>query len=466
MRKVDLSMNEEFKYQTIKKLVDSNGNKKRAAIQLSCTARTINRLIQRYHQYGKAGFLHGNRGNVPACSFDITFKQKIVDLYESDYADTNFRHFSELVYEDFGVKISDTTLNRWLREDLIISPKAHRSTKKKITDTLKLIQKQATSQATHNQCLQTLHQIDDRQAHPRRPRSKYRGEMVQMDASSFEWINGQVWYIHLAIDDASGEVLGAYFDTQETLNGYYHVLHQILTNYGIPAMIYVDRRTVFEYKRKNTLLDHEDTFTQFSYACHQLGIEIKTTSIPQAKGRVERLNQTFQSRVPVELRRKHVSTLIDANQFLESYLTKFNQQFALRLNRSKSVFETQPSASTINQVLAILSHRIIDAGHCIKFKNHFYLPHNSQGEPAYFLRKTECLIIQAFDAHLYASIDDQIYTLQKVERHERFSSQFDSNIPKKKPFKPHVPPMSHPWKRESFLRFQESMKHRQSGANV
>ena len=119
-------------------------------------------------------------------------------------------------------------------------------------------------------------------------------------------------------------------------------------------MFYTDKRTVFEYKRKNTLFDDEDTYTQFSYACHTLGVDIKITSVPQAKGRIERLNQTFQSRLPVELRRTHVSNIDEANEFLKSYLKKFNAQFALQLDITKSVFETQPSKEKINTILAIM----------------------------------------------------------------------------------------------------------------
>ena len=74
--------------------------------------------------------------------------------------------------------------------------------------------------------------------------------MIQMGASSFHWIEKEVWHLHVAIDDADGKIVGAYFDYQETLKGYYNVLHQILTNHGIPALFYTDRRTVFEYKRK------------------------------------------------------------------------------------------------------------------------------------------------------------------------------------------------------------------------
>jgi len=96
-----------------------------------------------------------------------------------------------------------------------------------------------------------------------------------MDASLHDWFGPNKSQLHIAVDDASGEIVGAYFDAQETLKGYYNVLDQVLTNYGIPYMFFTDRRTVFEYKKKNTSSIEEDTFTQFSYACNQLGIEIK-----------------------------------------------------------------------------------------------------------------------------------------------------------------------------------------------
>ena len=104
-----------------------------------------------------------------------------------------------------------------------------------------------------------------------------------------------------------------------------------------------------------------------------LGVDIKTTSVPQAKGRIERLNQTFQSRLPVELRRAHVSNIDEANEFLKSYLKKFNAQFALQLDITKSVFETQPSKEKINTILAIMNTRIIDNGHGIRYKNKYLM---------------------------------------------------------------------------------------------
>ena len=232
-------------------------------------------------------------------------------------------------------------------------------------------------------------------------------------------------------------------------------------------MFYTDKRTIFEYKRKNRAFDDEDTFTQFSYACHNLGIDIKTTSVPQAKGRIERLNQTLQSRLPVELKSARVTNIEKANEFLNSYIKKFNDQFALQLNTTKSVYEKQPDIEKINHTLAVLSPRKIDTAHCIRFKNRYYLPVSNKGTKRYFTNKTDCMVIESFDGSLYVNILDTLYLMEEVPEHESFSKEFDDEIEENKPSvkKKYIPPMTHPWKRMSFNNYVQKQKHR-SGANV
>ena len=179
-------------------------------------------------------------------------------------------------------------------------------------------------------------------------------------------------------------------------------------------------------KEKNRPSDAEDTFTQFSYACHNLGIDIKTTSVPQAKGRVERLNQTLQSRLPVERRHTHITNIEDVNEFLNSYIKKFNDQFALRLNSTESVYEKQPSIEEINRTLAVLSTRTIDSGHCIRFKDKFYFPVTENGDRRYFSGKTKCMVIETFDGQLLANVDDKLYLMEEVAEHELVSKEFDA----------------------------------------
>lgn len=461
MRKVTLNMKENYKYEVIKKLVETNGNKKRASVKLGCTIRTINRLIKDYKKYGKEAFSHKNKGRSPSIKYPTGIKDKIISLYTDSYPDANIQHFSEIVFDEIGIKISPETIRRWLLEKDILSPKSHRKTKRRVRKNLRTKLKKAKSKKTSNVVKRQIEKVDKSLAHPRRERCKYFGEMIQMDASVFEWINGSKWHLHLAVDDATGTVVGAYFDTQETLNGYYNVFHQILTDYGIPAMFYTDRRTVFEYRRKARVFDNEDTYTQFAYACLKLGVEIKTTSVPQAKGRVERLNQSFQSRLPIELRRANVKSIEDANIFLNSYLKKYNQQFALQLNSTKSVFEPQPTLEMINNYLSIMNVRTIDHGHTIRFKNKVYMPARKNGKVICMHEGMKVIMVETFDKRLMMNIMDDLYYAKEIPVNASISQNFDY-------FEYDVPiifgwtlPKKYSWRTDDFLGFLAKQKHRQ-----
>ena len=107
IRKVILKMNEQKKYKVIKKLVDTNGNKDRAAIELGCTRRTVDRLIKAYRTRGKAAFSHGNKGRSPAHTRTEDIRKQILLLYENKYFDTNIRHFTELLAKNDGITVSE-----------------------------------------------------------------------------------------------------------------------------------------------------------------------------------------------------------------------------------------------------------------------------------------------------------------------------------------------------------------------
>ena len=130
MKKIILNTIEDRKYQIIKKLVESNDNKLKAALKLQVTPCTIDRLILKYKQYAKEGFVHGNRSRKPKHSISFEEKEKIVFLYKEKYFDCNIRHFSELLADREGIKRDASTLLRLLKEYDILSVKAHRKTKK------------------------------------------------------------------------------------------------------------------------------------------------------------------------------------------------------------------------------------------------------------------------------------------------------------------------------------------------
>src|SRR5690554_1359590 len=284
MRKVDLNMTEEFKYNVIKKLVETKGNKTAAELKLGCTRRTINRMIKGYEQEGKAFFIHGNKGRTPANAVPEEIETKILTLYDNKYYDSNFTHFAEKLKAKESIVVSKTYLRELFLRELILSPMAMRKTRKWLRERLEVAKTMASSKAEQERIQEAIVSLEEK--HPRRPRCAYFGEMIQMDASTYVWFGDEKAYLHLAVDDCTGAIVGAFFAPQETLVGYYNVFYQILTNYGIPYSFFTDKRTVFEYQRNETSSLEKDTFTQFSYACKQLGVEIKTSSIPQAKGRV------------------------------------------------------------------------------------------------------------------------------------------------------------------------------------
>ena len=453
MRKVVLTLKEQEKYTVIKKLVETNGNKERARIKLGLKSiRQINRLIAGYKEYGKEFFIHGNRGRKPRHAISVELKDTIETLYQSKYFDCTYTQFTEYLADREHIFLSVAEVGQILREKYILSPRTRKATRKKLKKKLITQKQNAKSRKEISKLQASIVAIED--SHPRQPRCIYFGEEIQTDACIHLWFGNIKTALHAAIDDATGQVVAAYFDNQETLNGYYNIYYQILTNYGIPYLFKTDKRTVFEYNKKGTTSDEDNTFTQFAYACKQLGTSIECSSVPEFKPRIERLFESFQLRLIPELRLANITTIEEANSFLPIFLKKYNSKFALCIDNTKSVFENQPSEQKINLTLAVLSRRVVDTGHSICFKKKYYRTVNSVGTPIYFGKGTKCMVIEAFDKSLYATIEDNIFALEEIPEVQTYSKNFDEILPTK-PKKIYIPKMTHPFKRNSFEKFIE-----------
>lgn len=453
MRKVVLTLKEKQKYDVIKKLVETNGNKERARIKLGLKSiRQINRLIAGYKEYGKEFFIHGNRGRKPKHAISIELKDTIETLYQSKYFDCTYTQFTEYLADREHIFLSVAEVGQILREKYILSPRTRKATRKNLKKKLITQKQNAKSKKEISKLQASIVAIED--SHPRQPRCIYFGEEIQTVACIHLWFGNIKTALHAAIDDATGQVVAAYFDNQETLNGYYNIYYQILTNYGIPYLFKTDKRTVFEYNKKGTTSDEDNTFTQFAYACKQLGTSIECSSVPEFKPRIERLFESFQLRLIPELRLANITTIEEANSFLPTFLKKYNSKFALCIDNTKSVFENQPSEQKINLTLAVLSRRVVDTGHSICFKKKYYRTVNSVGTPIYFGKGTKCMVIEAFDKSLYVTIEDNIFALEEIPEVQTYSENFDEVLPTK-PKKIYIPRMTHPFKRDSFEKFIE-----------
>lgn len=463
MRKVEFKMNEQEKYEVIKELVDHKSNKNRACKKLNLSRRQIDRLIIIYKEKGKSGFVHGNRLRKPVNTLDKSISEDIILLYKTKYQGWNFNHFQEFLEKEENIKVSYDFIYKTLLKEGILSPLANKKTKREFIKQ-KLLKEKKINFAMSNEQIENIitHEIQLEDSHPRGEKPKFFGEIIEMDGSIHLWFGDKKVCLHLAIDKATSTIVGAWFDKQETLSGYYHVFYQILMKYGIPYKFKTDNRTVFNYTSLNPdkRTSEKDVLTQFGYACKQLGVEIETTSVSQAKGLIERTNGTFQRRLVNELKLYGITTIEKANEYLlNTFVPNFNKRFAMDYNKFESVFETSPSEEKINYTLAILTPRKIDNGNSIKYKNKYYQPYLNN-ELKCFIPKTECLVIKAYDGQLLVTIDENVYELRELNRNERFSKEFEE-VPILKVRKVYIPPMTHPWKVESFKKqmYNSHCKH-------
>ena len=463
-------MMQEAKYQAVKNFVDHpDRNKLRIAVNFSVTLRTVDRWIAKYKKFGKSAFIHGNTTQEPACKIATEIKDKIISLYQGEiYKGSNFAHFTEMLAQYEDIHISEQSVRNILHAAGIQSPKLWRSTKKRLRQEEKQQEKTQTcneSMANQNDSVDK-NKVAPEDGHSLRARSKYFGEMIQMDASSYEWFGDSISNLHVSIDDSTGRVTGAYLDEEETLFGYYNVLKQILLQYGIPARFLTDKRTVFEYTRKGEQNVEKDTFTQFSYACKQLGIQIETTSVPETKGRVERLNQTLQSRLPVIFRREGITDIDTANEFLRAHLDElFNDKFSMPVDHTKSVFEKQIGGkeideATVNLICSIVCSRTL-IGQCIRLNKKTYKLIDENSIQQNYADHTKVTVIQTFDNQLFASVNDaRMLKLEEVPVHVEKSRTFDAEYEAPKPHKVYIPPMNHPWRYSEFEKHARLQRHR------
>jgi transposase len=457
MRKVRLKMEGQQKYEVIRRVVENDGNKTRAACMLGCSRASIYRMIAGYKSSGKEYFVHGNTGRSPVTARSERERAKIIKLYNTKYWDASFAFFSELLLSKEGISVSPSLVRNILMNEGILSPYATRRTRREMTRRLKAELNAAKIKSGKKAAESRIIAVED--AHAHRPRCAYFGELLQMDASIHLWFGDRKTALHAAVDDSTGILTGARIEKEETLMGYYHVLYQTLVSYGIPYMLFTDRRTVFEYAGKTDKRVENDTFTQFSYALKQLGIGLRTSSVPQAKGRIERVFGALQRRLPILFRAAGVKTIEHANAFLDRYIREYNAQFALGSDNISSVFEKQPGKARLNLILAVLTPRVVDSGHAVKFGGRLYMPMSASGNPVHFRKGSRGLVVNAFDGKLFFTLGDKAYALSEIPARETASRELD-NAPRIKARRTYVPPMSHPWKLASFEWHMKQQPHR------
>jgi transposase len=339
---VILNEKEQKKLGVLNLVISGKIKQKQAAEVLGLSVRHTKRLVAAYRREGVVALAHGNRGRRPAHALSQQIKDKVTELARSKYKGFNFSHFTESLEEREGTRLSRSSVRRILLNSGLSSPRKRKAPRHR----------------------------------SRRARFPQEGMLLQIDGSPHDWLEGRGPELCLmgAIDDATGKVPYALFQDHEDSTGYFRILREITRRYGIPLALYHDKHSIFEMagdklpSLEEQLAGHRPQ-TQFERLMQELSITSISANSPQAKGRVERLWNTFQDRLASELRLVKAKTIEEANRVLHDYLPHFNRKFGVKASEPGLAYRKVWEGFRAEEYFCYKYHRTVGADNVVRFDN-------------------------------------------------------------------------------------------------
>jgi transposase len=316
-----------------------------AAERMGVSYRQAKRLWKRYQAKGTRGLVHGNVGRASNHAKPKRIRRRVLGLMRKKYGGEPGERFgptlaAEHLQQEDGCVMGVETLRQWMLEEGLWSRERRGQ--------------------THRQ---------------RRERKAHFGELVQLDGSFHEWLEGRGprGCLMNMVDDATGTTL-CRMGKEETTWAAVGVLRAWIERYGVPQALYTDWKNV--YVREPSAperLRGEEPLTQFGRMCGELGVEIIAASSPQAKGRVERNHGTHQDRLVKKLRLKNIHRLEDANRHLkEKYCEEHNVRFAVRAAAPQDFHLPTPGVRKLEKVFRLERERVLSNDWVVRDENRFY----------------------------------------------------------------------------------------------
>jgi transposase len=306
------------KLHVVRKAIEKSITQNEAAEILDVSDRQIRRIAMRIQLEGDAGVIHKLRGK--SSNRALPGKNRVLRLFKAKYPDFGPTLASEKLLERDKIKVNDETLRLWLIKEGV----PYKKRKKR----------------PHRQW---------------RERRHYFGEMIQMDGSDHDWLEGRGPRLIFMgyIDDATGNPFGRFYEYEGTIPAM-DSFKRYIEKYGIPVSIYIDKHAAYKSKKKLSIedeLSNKDPLTQFTRALGELGVEVIYANSPQAKGRIERLFNTFQDRLLKEFRLEKARTIEDANKLAERFLPKYAKRFSVKALYSDDLHRPIPKGLDLNKIL-------------------------------------------------------------------------------------------------------------------
>ena len=393
--------------ETIKKVISKELTQKEAAIKLGISDRQVRRIIIKYKNIGEDAFVHKNAGR-PSHNKKIPedISTEIINEYLTNCSYYGFTHFYEEHGYKYGLSFS-TMINIFAKND-IVSPYAQHKTIKLYNENMKKAIRDKTITEPQEKLFEQRKQ-EEFEKHIRKSTLHYSfGQEVQMDAAFWIWFGIEESALHLAVDKATKKVLSGFFDYEETTNAYLVVLMNMITNFGIPDKIKTDKRNSFSINNARSSKSKLNV-TQFGRICEDLEIKLICNSNPLFKPNAERENGTFKRRLKAELKYNDITTIDEANRYLnEVFIPKLNSKFSYKINPKKDIMKDNPyTEDELNFIISIRHERTIDNASSLKYFNKYYLPVDIEtGEVISFKSGTKCTVVNSFNSKLYGIIDE------------------------------------------------------------
>lgn len=321
----------------------------RAAALLCRSVRQIKRLKKRMREDGEAALAHANRGRPSHRRLPDAVRQQLVQLARTKYAGFNDHHLCEKLVEREGFSLSRETLRRLLRHNGLGSPRKRRA-------------------PAHRQ---------------RRLRSARLGELLQLDGSPHDWLEGRGPRLTALgmQDDATGKILAAQFFPSETTFGYLCLLRHLLRRHGVPLAFYGDHSGIFVRNDDGWTVEEQLAGkrqpTQFGRALEQLGVTFIAAHSPQAKGRVERLWGVLQDRLTSELRLAQAADIDSANAVLRKFIADYNRRFARQPRENPTAW--RPAPESLERICCFVHERIVSNDNVVQWDGRrFQIPQQAR----------------------------------------------------------------------------------------
>lgn len=252
-------------------------------------------------------------------------------------------------------------------------------------------------------------------AHPLREPSPRRGILIMIDGTPHDWFeNGQKFSLHLAIDDATGEILSGWFMPTECLEGYCYILKILVEKHGIPENIYSDKHTIL----KNPI---DGNLTQFGRMCEQLGINLIFAETAQVKGKVEKKNDVIQGRLLNDIKRNKIKTYAELNKFFnQTYANYLNHKFSYPPKEDEICFEPVDKDFNWTNILCRKEQRKILDGCVFSYANNYYQLLDEKGITVKTYKGTEITVMEdIFDHTIRVEYRKNVYKTRQIDGHRQ-----------------------------------------------